>query len=110
MDVVEFNRQRRLANVSAGRIAYIDIGSGPSALFVHGVPLNGYHWRRVIGGVSDLRRCIAPDLMGLGYSEIDPAQELHFEAQAGMLIEVLDELDVESVDLVGNDKIGRAHV
>jgi pimeloyl-ACP methyl ester carboxylesterase len=106
MDTDTFHRERRFADVAAGRIAYIDVGTGPPALFVHGVPLNGYHWRHVIAGVRDMRRCIAPDLMGLGYSEIAPDQALHFDAQAQMLIEVLDVLDIDDVDLVGNDSGG----
>jgi pimeloyl-ACP methyl ester carboxylesterase len=106
MDVEEFHRRRRFADVSSGHIAYIDVGNGPPALFIHGVPLNGFHWRNVIAGVDDLRRCIAPDLMGLGYSEIDPHQKLDFDAQARMLLEVLDELQIETADLVGNDSGG----
>jgi pimeloyl-ACP methyl ester carboxylesterase len=59
---------------------------------VHGVPINGYHWRYVIDRVQHRRRCIAIDLMGLGYTEIAPSQEVSFTAQAHMIAEVLDKL------------------
>jgi len=85
---------------------FVEKGDGPVALFVHGVPLNGFHWRQAIAGLCDLRRCLAPDLMGLGYSEIGPDQKLDFEAQAQMLLEFLDALGIETVDLVGNDSGG----
>ena len=84
MDIATFVR-RRFAEVASGRVAYFEDGEGPAALFVHGVPLNGYHWRHVIDRLRHRRRCIAVDLMGLGYSEIAPAQDVAFAAQARML-------------------------
>jgi pimeloyl-ACP methyl ester carboxylesterase len=106
MDIATFHARRRFAEVASGRIAYFEDGEGPAALFVHGVPLNGYHWRHVIDRLRHRRRCIAVDLMGLGYSEIAPAQDVAFAAQARMLAEVLDALGIEQVDLVGNDSGG----
>ena len=48
MDIANFHARRRFAEVGSGRIAYVEEGEGPVALFIHGVPLNGYHWRHVI--------------------------------------------------------------
>ena len=104
-DVIDHAR-RRFAEVKSGRIAYLEDGEGPVALFVHGVPLNGCHWRYVIDRVRHQRRCIAVDLMGLGYSEISPTQDVSFTAQARMLAEVLDALGIERVDMIGNDSGG----
>jgi pimeloyl-ACP methyl ester carboxylesterase len=106
MDIATFNGRRRFAEVGSGRIAYFEMGEGPVALFVHGVPLNGYHWRHVIEKVQHRRRCIAIDLMGLGYTEIAPAQDVSFTAQARMIAEVMDVLGIERIDLVGNDSGG----
>jgi pimeloyl-ACP methyl ester carboxylesterase len=106
MDIETFHRKRRFAAVKSGRIAFIEEGEGPVALFIHGVPVNGYHWRHVIDRVGHRRRSIAIDLMGLGYSEIASAQDVSFAAQARMIAEVLDALGVDTVDLVGNDSGG----
>src|SRR5262245_48025271 len=106
MDIATFHANRRFADVKSGRIAYIEQGQGPVALFVHGVPLNGYHWRHIMDRVKDRRRCIAVDLMGLGYTEIAPSQDVSFTAQAQMLAEVLASLGIDKVDLVGNDSGG----
>jgi pimeloyl-ACP methyl ester carboxylesterase len=106
MDIATFHASRRYADVKSGRIAYFEQGNGPVALFVHGVPLNGYHWRNIIDRVQHRRRCIAVDLMALGYSEIGSAQDVSFSAQARMLVEVMDALSVEEVDLIGNDSGG----
>ena len=106
MYIATFHASRRFAEVKSGRIAYFEKGQGPAALFVHGVPLNGYHWRHVIDRVQHRRRCIAIDLMGLGYSEIAPSQDVSFTAQARMIAEVLDATGIDQVDLVGNDSGG----
>jgi pimeloyl-ACP methyl ester carboxylesterase len=106
MDIAIFHASRRFAEIHFGRIAYVERGEGPVALFVHGVPLNGYHWRHVIDRVQHQRRCIAIDLMGLGYTEIGPSQDVSFAAQARMIAEVMDALGIETIDLVGNDSGG----
>jgi pimeloyl-ACP methyl ester carboxylesterase len=106
MDIAGFHARRRFAEVNSGRIAYVAEGEGPVALFIHGVPLNGYHWRNVIDRVRNARRCVAIDLMGLGYTEIAPGQDVSFIAQATMLAEVMDALDLDRVDLIGNDSGG----
>lgn len=106
LEAARFHAARRFAQLPFGRIAYVEQGAGDAALFVHGVPLNGFHWRHVMHGLKDMRRCIAVDLMGLGYSEIDDAQDVSFPAQASMLLQFLDALGVDRVDLVANDSGG----
>src|SRR6516162_8271702 len=106
MDIASFHASRRYADVKSGRIAFFEKGHGPVAIFVHGVPLNGYHWRNVIERVQHRRRCMAIDLMGLGYTEIGPSQDVSFTMQARMIAEVINALQIETVDLVGNDSGG----
>jgi pimeloyl-ACP methyl ester carboxylesterase len=106
IDIATFHASRRFAEVKSGRIAWFEQGAGPPALFIHGVPLNGFHWRHIIDRAGRRRRCIAIDLMGLGYSEIAPTQDVSFTAQAQMIVEVLDALGIAQVDLVANDSGG----
>jgi pimeloyl-ACP methyl ester carboxylesterase len=100
MDIATFHAPRRFADVKSGRIAFNESGQGPAALFVHGMPLNGYHWRHVIDRIGHRRCFIAIDLMGLGYSEIAPSQDVSFTAQAHMIAEVIDALGIERIDLI----------
>jgi pimeloyl-ACP methyl ester carboxylesterase len=90
----------------SGRIGYTEAGDGPVALFVHGVLLNGHLWRHQLEELSDLRRCIAVDLLAHGDTEIAPDQDVSVTANARMLREFLDALGIEQVDLVGNDSGG----
>jgi pimeloyl-ACP methyl ester carboxylesterase len=90
----------------SGRISYSEQGGGPVALFVHGVLLNGHLWRHQLAGLSDIRRCIALDLLAHGDTEIDPDQDVSVTANATMIAEFLDALGIDRVDLVGNDSGG----
>lgn len=91
---------------ASGRISYTEQGNGPVALFVHGVLLNGHLWRHQLAHLSDIRRCIAVDLLTHGGTETAPEQDVSVTANAAMLKEFLDALGIEQVDLVGNDSGG----
>lgn len=106
MKASEFQSSRKFAETTFGRIAYVERGTGPVAMFVHAFPLCGYQWRYALDEVSSIRTCLAPDLMGVGYSEIPARQDISFESQAKMLSAFLDARSVKQVDLVGNDTGG----
>jgi len=102
----EFFADQRKITTSSGTISYVERGSGPVALFVHGVLLNGYVWRHQLAHLKDLRRCIAVDLLGHGDSTTAAAQDVSVTANARMLAEFLDALKIDRADLVGNDSGG----
>jgi pimeloyl-ACP methyl ester carboxylesterase len=106
MKASEFQSSRNFVQTAFGRIAYVERGNGPVALFVHALPLCAYQWRYALDEVSSMRTCVAPDLMGLGYSEIPARQDISFESQAKMLAAFLDGRSIKQVDLIGNDTGG----
>jgi pimeloyl-ACP methyl ester carboxylesterase len=89
-----------------GEISYRDQGRGEVALFVHGVFLNGHLWRTLIDEVSDLRRCLAIDLLGHGHTTMPAGEDLSFTTQAAMIVSFLDACGIDQVDLVANDSGG----
>jgi pimeloyl-ACP methyl ester carboxylesterase len=96
----------RSVQTASGRISYVEQGAGPVALFVHGVLLNGHLWHHQLAHLSDIRRCIALDLLAHGGTEITPDQDVSVTANAKMIMEFLDALNIDRVDLVGNDSGG----
>jgi haloalkane dehalogenase len=65
----EFPFEKKRLSVLDSEIAYVDEGSGPVVLFLHGNPTSSYLWRNVIPHVvSAGYRAIAPDLIGMGDS------------------------------------------
>lgn len=98
--------ERRFATTAFGNIAYVDRGTGAVALFLHGFPLNSFQWRGAIDRLSSQRRCVAPDLLGLGHTEVVAGQSVTPDAQAEMLTAFLDRLGIAQVDLIANDSGG----
>lgn len=102
---------KKLVDTSRGRIAYLESGAPelPVVLLVHGIPTSGYLWRHVMRALEGRFRCLAPDLMGLGDTEVDPARtDFSMPSQAEMLEDFLDALGVERAHLVAHDQGGAA--
>ena len=106
IDAAAFHAMRRFVPTRVGRIAYVERGAGRAALFFHGWPLNGFQWRGALERLSPHRRCIAPDFVGLGYSDAAADQDVSPGAQADMMAALLDVLDIDAVDVVCNDSGG----
>ena len=81
--------------------SYREQGSGPVALFVHGFPLDSTMWLDQIADLSDIRRCVAPDLRGFGGSTPTTEADLSMERHANDMVAFLDALEIDRVDLVG---------
>ncbi len=105
-DAPAWRAMRRYADTPQGRVAYVERGTGPAALFLHGFPLNGFQWRGAMDRLSGHRRCVAPDLLALGYTAVRQAQSVAFPAQVSMLLALLDVLAIPSVDVIANDSGG----
>ncbi len=104
---IEKKRQR----ISYGDIAYLETGSAdkPPVLFVHGIPTSSYLWRHVLRFLQNDFHCYAPDLMGLGDSDVDPDKTpMHMDAQAEMLVEFMETLGHSTFTLVCHDQGGAA--
>lgn len=101
-----YNKERRFLDTPFGRIAYIDRGIGAPILLLHGFPLSSFQWRGVIERLSGTRRCLAPDTMGLGYTEVASGQGVTPADQVRMITTFLDRLSIGKVDVIANDSGG----
>ena len=52
MDRESFDAARRFADTSFGKIAFVEQGDGPVAVFCHAAVLNGYQWRAMYSTVA----------------------------------------------------------
>ncbi len=101
---------KQFVDTSFGRIAFLEAGppDRPPVLFVHGIPTSSYLWREVLRMLRNDFHGIAPDLMGLGDTDVDPEGRLDMDAQAEMLLELMDRLGHERFALVCHDQGGAA--
>ena len=85
-------------------ISYVDTGKGNPIVFLHGNPTSSYLWRNIIPYLSDLGRCLAPDLVGMGKSGKSPAKAYRFVDHARYLDAWFEALNITSnVTLVVHD-------
>ncbi len=94
-------------DVDGLEMAYHESGQGESVVFLHGNPTSSYLWRNVIPHISDRRRCIAPDLIGMGDSAKLPEpgpDSYRFEEHRHYLDGLLEELALgDAITLVLHD-------
>jgi pimeloyl-ACP methyl ester carboxylesterase len=81
-------------------------GSGPPVVFLHGFPLSGLTWEKVVRSLRDRFTCILPDLIGLGGSASASSGDYASPGQAAVFSALLRHLGVDSYALVGNDTGG----
>jgi hypothetical protein len=98
-EAIRWREARKFAELPFPRVAYVEKGEGAAALFVHGFSLNGYQWRGALDRLHPHRRCIAPDLMSMGWTETPTGQEISPGTQAAMLGQLLDKLQIDAIDL-----------
>lgn len=91
------------ARVSGGELAYVDQGEGPAVLLLHGFPTSSHLWRREVPLLSTRMRVIAPDLLGFGRSDKPLGVDLSMVAQCRYMEELLGQLGVEELAVVGHD-------
>jgi haloalkane dehalogenase len=65
----EFPFTKQRATIEGVGMAYVDVGSGPAIVFLHGNPTSSYLWRNVAPHVAGLGRIVIPDLVGMGDSD-----------------------------------------
>jgi len=104
---VEVPVRKQYVDVDGVAMAYVEVGEGDPIVFLHGNPTSSHLWRNVIPFVSDIGRCIAPDLVGMGDSaklgDSGPGS-YRFVEHRRYLDGLLERLGVTSdVTLVGHD-------
>src|SRR5215469_13144466 len=85
IDAAWYNQSRRFVDLPVSRVAYVEHGRGPVALFLHGFPLNGFQWRGALERLHTHRRCVAPDMMSLGLTQTPQGQPISPPTQVEML-------------------------
>ena len=95
-------KSRYLA-LPGGRLHYVDEGSGPAVVFVHGTPGWSYDFRTLIGALRTRFRCIAVDHLGFGLSDRPLRIDHPLQFHTGNLTRLLESLGVDRFALIAHD-------
>lgn len=98
-----FPFESRFVELDGNVVHYVDEGSGPILLMLHGNPVWSFVYREVIADLRDRFRCIALDFPGFGLSTAAPGYRYRAQDHAELLVSFLDRLDVSELTLVGHN-------
>lgn len=96
----------KVARTHLGPVEYRDIGEGPVVVFLHLVLAEASHWDRMPPLLPGFR-CILPTLpMGAHRLPADRDADLSAAGLARAVADLIEDLDLRDVTLVGNDSGG----
>ncbi|NKE60571.1 alpha/beta fold hydrolase [Lentzea sp. PSKA42] len=98
-----FPFESRFVDIDGHTVHYVDEGSGPTLLFLHGNPTWSFLWRDVIRALREDFRCIALDYPGFGLSTPKPGYRYLPEEHADVVTGFVDALGLDGATLVGQD-------
>src|SRR5258705_7982769 len=94
--------EHREVTISGVRVHVAQSGAGRPLVLLHGWPQHWYCWRHLIPLLAPHFRLICPDLRGFGWSDAPPGA-YDKEQFATDLLDLLDELGLDRVGLIGHD-------
>ncbi len=98
--------QRRFVELGSANVCYRKTGTGPALVLLHGFPLSGLTWRKVVATLAPRFTCYALDLVGLGDSISRDVKDFSSDGMGVVFQRALRALGVESYALIGNDTGG----
>ena len=93
----------RSLDIDGLRYAYVDEGTGPVLLFVHGNPTWSFAWRNLIKDLSRDHRTIAVDHIGMGRSDKPNEYGYRIDQHISNLSRLILELNLSEITLIGHD-------
>ena len=93
-------------DTGTARLVYRRFGIGPPLLLVHGFPLSGFTWRRLLPELASRHTCYVPDIPGMGESEWTDATDFSFPGQGHTLKVMVDRLGLERYSVLAHDTGG----
>jgi len=98
--------EERWTVVDASRMRYLQSGSGPALVLVHGLLGYSFSWRHALPALAPLATVYAVDALGVGFSDRPPGLDCRLRAHAERLLRFLDGVGVHSCDLLGTSHGG----
>jgi pimeloyl-ACP methyl ester carboxylesterase len=87
------------------KMRYLRAGSGPALILLHGLMGYSYSWRYAMPVLAPYRTLYAPDMLGAGFSD-RPKIDHSMRATALRVLKFVDNLGIESFDLLGTSRGG----
>jgi pimeloyl-ACP methyl ester carboxylesterase len=98
--------EERRSVLDGYRMRYLTAGSGPPLLLLHGLLGYSFSWRFALPALAKKATVYAVDMPGAGFSDRPPHANGNFRAHAERLLRFLDNIGIDSCDLLGTSHGG----
>lgn len=98
-----FPFESRFIDIDGHAVHYVDEGSGPVLLFLHGNPTWSFDYRQAIASLRPDFRCIAVDYPGFGLSVAAPGYRYRPSEHAQVIRTFVQALELSGVTLIAHD-------
>jgi pimeloyl-ACP methyl ester carboxylesterase len=92
----------RTAEIDGAKLHYLTAGHGPALILIHGYAETSLMWRPIIPALAERFTVIAPDLPGIGDSDI-PSDGLDMKSAAIRIHDLVKSLGIQKEEVVGHD-------
>lgn len=103
VDRNEYPFTSKWIDLKAGRMHYVDEGTGAVLVFLHGNPVWSYSYRKLIKAFSAKYRCIAIDHLGFGLSDKPPEFSYLPQDHSENLKEFIERKGLNNITFFVND-------
>ncbi|MDQ3742762.1 MAG: alpha/beta hydrolase [Actinomycetota bacterium] len=102
---VDWRQHQRWTRIDGRAVNYVELGSGPPILFVHGLSGSWQNWLEQLLPFSEDHRVVAVDLPGFGESEM-PRDTISISGYGSFVDRFMDAIGMEAATIVGNSMGG----
>lgn len=99
----EYPFRSHFLELEGQRYHFLDEGSGPTLLCVHGNPTWSFAWRNLVKDLSRDHRVIAVDHIGCGFSDKPQNYDYRLARHTANLQELIAVLDLKEITLLAHD-------
>ncbi|EMI15606.1 Alpha/beta hydrolase fold-1 domain protein, partial [Rhodopirellula maiorica SM1] len=104
----EYQALQKVTELGDRFVSYVDEGGGNTAdrdpvILLHGIPVWGYLWHRVLPAVATHHRTLIPDLLGFGFSDRRDCFDRSITRQAEMIDAWMEKLGIADAAFVAHD-------
>ncbi len=98
--------EERWRELPEGRMRYLQAGSGPPLILIHGLMGYSFSWRFTIPALAPYATVYAIDNLGAGLSPANPRIDRTIRATAGRVLQFADAVGIPTFDLLGTSHGG----
>lgn len=102
VELDEVEKPGRTVRVGGVDMHYVEVGSGPVLLLLHGLGASTFSFRRLLPLLAPHMRAIAVDLKGFGYSDRPSDGDYSLSAHARAVRDFMDVMGIERASVLGH--------